>query len=45
VFFQAILLKSLYLATFEATKKWNSTLRNWGKIYGELQIMFEECLS
>lgn len=39
------LLKSLYLATFEATKKWTSTLRNWGKIYGELQIMFEERLS
>ena len=39
------LLKSLYLATFEATKKWTSTLRNWGKIYGELQIMFEEHLS
>ena len=36
------LLKSLYLATFEATKKWTSTLRNWGKIYGELQIMFED---
>ncbi len=39
------LLKALYLATFEATKKWTSTLRNWGKIYGELQIMFEESLS
>ena len=39
------LLKALYLATFEATKKWTSTLRNWGKIYDELQIMFEECLS
>ena len=36
------LLKALYLATFEATKKWTSTLRNWGKIYGELQIMFED---
>ena len=30
--------------TFEATKKWTSTLRNWGKIYGELQIMFEDRL-
>ena len=38
------LLKALYLATFEATKKWTSTLRNWGKIYGELQIMFEDRL-
>ena len=23
------LLKALYLATFEATKKWTSTIRNW----------------
>ena len=38
------LLKALYLATFGATKKWTSTLRNWGKIYGELQIMFEDRL-
>ena len=38
------LLKALYSATFEATKKWTSTLRNWGKIYGELQIMFEDRL-
>ena len=35
------LLKALYLATFEATKKWNMPLRNWGKVYGELSIMFE----
>jgi len=35
------LLKALYLATFEATKKWNLPLRNWGKVYGELSIMFE----
>lgn len=34
------LLKSLYLATFEATKKWINTLRNWGKVYGELSIMY-----
>lgn len=39
------LLKALYLATFEATKKWTSSLRNWGRIYGELRIMFEERLS
>ena len=24
------LLKALYLATFEATKRWTSTIRNWG---------------
>lgn len=35
------LLKSLYLATFEATKKWSLPLRNWGKVYGELSIMYE----
>lgn len=35
------LLKALYLATFEATKKWTMVLRNWGKVYGELSIMYE----
>ena len=35
------LLKALYLATFEATKKWHLLLRNWGTVYGELSIMFE----
>lgn len=35
------LLKALYLATFEAAKKWTTTLRNWGKVYGELCIMYE----
>ncbi|CAM3256435.1 IS256 family transposase [Streptobacillus ratti] len=35
------LLKALYLATFEATKKWTNILRNWGQIYGELSIMYE----
>ena len=35
------LLKALYLATFEATKKWTMPIRNWGKIYGELSIMYE----
>ena len=35
------LLKALYLATFEATKKWTQPIRNWGKVYGELSIMFE----
>ena len=34
------LLKALYLATFEATKKWTMPLRNWGKVYGELSIMY-----
>lgn len=35
------LLKALYLATFEATKKWTSTIHNWGQVYGELSIMYE----
>ena len=35
------LLKALYLSTFEATKKWTMPLRNWGRIYGELLIMYE----
>ncbi len=35
------LLKALYLATFEATKKWTMPLRNWGRVYGELSIMYD----
>lgn len=35
------LMKALYLATFEATKKWTMSIRNWGKVYGELSIMYE----
>lgn len=36
------LLKALYLATFEATKRWTTTIRNWGQVYGELSIMYEQ---
>ena len=32
---------ALYLATFEATKKWTATIRNWAQVYGELSIMYE----
>lgn len=39
------LLKALYLATFELTKKWTGTLRNWGPVYGELAIMYPGRLS
>ena len=39
------LLKALYLATFELTKKWTGTLRNWGSVYGELAIMYPDRLS
>ena len=35
------LLKALYPATFEATKKWTMSIRNWGQVYGELSIMYE----
>lgn len=35
------LLKALYLATFEATKKWTMPVRGWGQVYGELSIMYE----
>ena len=35
------LLKALYLATFESTKKWTTTIRDWGQVYGELSIMYE----
>ena len=35
------LLKALYLATFEATKQWTMSIRNWGRVYGELSIMYE----
>ena len=35
------LLKALYLATFEATKKWTTSIRNWAQVYGELSIMYE----
>ena len=35
------LLKALYLATFEATKKWTMPVKNWGKVYGELAIMYD----
>ena len=30
------LLKAVYLATLEATKKWTTTIRNWGQVYSEL---------
>ena len=36
------LLKALYLATFEASKKWTMPIRNWGKVRGELTIMYPD---
>lgn len=38
------LLKAMYLATFEATKKWTMSILNWGQVYGELSIMYERRL-
>jgi len=38
------LLKALYLTTFEATKKWTMPIRNWGKVRGELTIMYPDRL-
>lgn len=34
------LLKALYLATWELTKKWTMPVRNWGAVYAELNIMY-----
>ena len=39
------LLKALYLATHEITKKWTMPLRNWGIVLGELEIMYLDRLS
>ena len=38
------LLKALYLATHEITKKWTVPLRNWGRVLGELEIMYPDRL-
>lgn len=34
------LLKALYLATVEVSKKWTSTLRNWCRIRAELNVLY-----
>lgn len=39
------LLKALYLATYELTKKWTMPVRNWGAVYAELAIMYPGRLS
>ena len=38
------LLKALYLATHEISKKWTVPLKNWGKVLGELEIMYPDRL-
>lgn len=35
------LKKAIFLATQNITKKWTMKIRNWGKIYGELSVMFD----
>ena len=39
------LMKALYLGTFEVAKKWTMPIRNWGKVRGELEIMYPERMS
>ena len=39
------LLKVLYLAADNITKKWTNTLRDWGQVYAELSVMYGERLS
>ena len=36
------LMKALYLGTFEVAKKWTMPIRNWGKVCGELEIMYPD---
>ena len=38
------LLKALYLATHEIAKKWTMPLRGWGRVLGELEIMYPDRL-
>jgi transposase-like protein len=35
------LMRILFLATENATRKWTSTIRNWGMIYSQLRIIFD----
>ena len=39
------LLKMLYLATMDITKKWTGHRQDWGLIHSQLEIYFEERLS
>jgi putative transposase len=41
---QDALLKLAFLAIQDIEKKWNQTIRNWGLIYSQLAIYFEERL-
>ena len=35
-------MKSVYLAVNESTKKWTMPIREWGTIYGQFLIIFED---
>lgn len=35
-------MKSVYLAIHEITKKWTMSIREWGTIYGQFLIIFED---
>lgn len=37
-------LKSVFLAIKEATKTWTKPIKNWGVIYGQFNIIFEDRL-
>ena len=39
------LLKMLYLATMDITKKWTGHRQDWGQIHSQLEIYFEERLT
>lgn len=39
------LMKMLYLATIDITKKWTGHRQDWGQIHSQLEIYFEERLS
>ena len=39
------LLKMLYLAMMDTTKKWTGHRQDWGQIHSQLEIFFEERLS
>ena len=41
---ETALLKALALSTFEICKKWTAKLRDWSKVYGELNIMYGDRL-
>ena len=38
------LLKRLYLATMDITKKWTSRRQDWGLIHSQLEIFFADRL-